>query len=97
MTRLRISERTIEHVLKRHRDWVEMLGLRSREEIKRFLLRVISRPDEVHEDRVRRDVKYLLLKLNGKFLCVVVVGDDVVTAYLINQAKYLKYKVRRWV
>ncbi|RSN76917.1 MAG: hypothetical protein DSO07_03865 [Thermoproteota archaeon] len=45
----------------------------------------------MYEDRVRHDVKYLLQKLGDKFLCMVAVGDDVVTAYLINQAKYLKY------
>jgi hypothetical protein len=34
--------------------------------------------------------------LDDKFLCIVVVGDDVVTAYLLNREKYGRYKVRRW-
>jgi hypothetical protein len=67
VAKLRIPERTIEHVMKRHRDWIDLLGLRSRDRVRRFLLHVISQPDEMYEDRVRHDVKYLLRKLNDKF------------------------------
>jgi hypothetical protein len=42
------------------------------------------------------DVKYFLRRLDDKFICVVVVGDEVVTAYLINLEKYVKYGVGRW-
>jgi hypothetical protein len=74
-----------------------MLGLSSEVEVKDFLVRILSRPDEVYRDKVRSDVKYFLRKLNNKFLCIVVVGNEVVTAYLINSEKYVKYRIRRWI
>jgi hypothetical protein len=86
---VRVSEKVIKHVFKRHRDWIKMLGLSSK--VKYFLVRVLSRPDEVYGDKVRSDVKYFLRRLNDKFLCIVVVDDEVVTAYLINLEKYVKY------
>jgi hypothetical protein len=73
-----------------------MLGLSSEAEVKNFLVQVLSRPDEVYRDKVRSDVKYFLRKLNNKFLCIVV-DDEVVTAYLINSEKYVKYRIRRWI
>jgi hypothetical protein len=78
-------------------DWIKMLGLSSEAEAKDFLVQVLSRPDEVYRDKVRSDVKYFLRRLNNKFLCIVVVGDEVVTAYLINSEKYVKYRIRRWI
>jgi len=94
---VRVSEKVIKHVFKRHRDWIKMLGLSSEEEVRNFLVRVLSRPDEVYGDKVRSDVKYFLRRLNDKFLCIVVVNDEVVTAYLINLEKYVKYRIRRWI
>jgi hypothetical protein len=87
---VRVSDKVIKHVFKRYRDWIKMLGLSS-EEARNFLVRVLSRPDEVYGDKVRSDVKYFLRRLNDKFLCIVVVNDEVVTAYLINLEKYVKY------
>ena len=87
---MRVSDKVIKHVFKRYRDWIKMLGLSS-EEARNFLVRVLSRPDEVYGDKVRSDVKYFLRRLNDKFLCIVVVNDEVVTAYLINLEKYVKY------
>jgi hypothetical protein len=95
MMNVRVSEKVVKHIVKRHRDWVEMLGLSS-EEVGDFIVRVLSQPDEVYEDRARGDVKYFLRRLDDKFICVVVVSDEVVTAYLINLEKYVKYRVRRW-
>jgi len=94
---VRISEKVIKHIFKRHMDWIKMLGLSSEAEVKDFLVRILSRPDEVYRDKVRSDVKYFLRKLNNKFLCIVVVGNEVVTAYLINSEKYVKYRIRRWI
>ncbi len=94
---MRISEKVIKHIFKRHMDWIKMLGLSSEAEVKDFLVRILSRPDEVYRDKVRSDVKYFLRKLNNKFLCIVVVGNEVVTAYLINSEKYVKYRIRRWI
>jgi len=93
---VRVSDKVIKHVFKRHRDWIKMLGLSS-EEVRNFLVRVLSRLDEVCGDKVRSDVKYFLRGLNDKFLCIVVVDDEVVTAYLINLEKYVKYRIRRWI
>jgi hypothetical protein len=94
---VRISEKVIKHIFKRHMDWIKMLGLSSEAEVKDFLVQVLSRPDEVYRDKVRSDVKYFLRRLNNKFLCIVVVGNEVVTAYLINSEKYVKYRIRRWI
>ena len=94
---MRISEKVIKHIFKRHMDWIKMLGLSSEAEVKDFLVRILSRPDEVYRDKVRSNVKYFLRKLNNKFLCIVVVGNEVVTAYLINSEKYVKYRIRRWI
>jgi hypothetical protein len=94
---VRISEKVIKHIFKRHMDWIKMLGMSSEAEVKDFLVRILSRPDEVYRDKVRSDVKYFLRKLNNKFLCIVVVGNEVVTAYLINSEKYVKYRIRRWI
>jgi len=74
-----------------------MLGLSSEEEVRNFLVQVLSRPDEVYRDKVRSDVKYFLRIINNRFLCIVVVGDEVLTAYLINSEKYVKYRIRRWI
>ena len=94
---MRISEKVIKHIFKRHMDWIKMLGVSSEEEVRNFLVQVLSRPDEVYRDKVRSDVKYFLRRLNNRFLCIVVVGDEVVTAYLINSEKYVKYRIRRWI
>jgi hypothetical protein len=93
---VRISEWVVRHRMKRHRDWVGMLKLDSEIDVRNFIMRVLSKPDEVHMDRIRNDVRYFLKRLDDKFLCIVVVGDDVVTAYLLNREKYGRYKVRRW-
>lgn len=94
---MRISEKVIKHIFKRHMDWIKMLGLSSEEEVRNFLVQVLSRPDEVYRDKVRSDVKYFLRIINNRFLCIVVVGDEVLTAYLINSEKYVKYRIRRWI
>jgi hypothetical protein len=93
---VRISEWVVRHRMKRYRDWVGMLKLDSEIDVRNFIMRVLSKPDEVHMDRIRNDVRYFLKRLDDKFLCIVVVGDDVVTAYLLNREKDGRYKVRRW-
>jgi hypothetical protein len=86
---VRISEKVIKHIFKRHMDWIKMLGLSSEAEVKDFLVRILSRPDEVYRDKVRSDVKYFLRRLNNKFLCIVVIGDEVVVAYFKIQKNML--------
>ena len=50
----------------------------------------------MYGDRVRSDVRYFLRRLDDRLLCVVAVGNEAMTAYLINLEKYVKYRVRRW-
>jgi hypothetical protein len=61
MMNVRVSEKVVKHIVKRHRDWVEMLGLNS-EEVGDFIVRVPSQPDEVYEDRARGRCKVLPAK-----------------------------------
>jgi hypothetical protein len=70
------------------------IGPKFRSESKKLSIQVSSRPDEVYRDKVRSDVKYFLRRLSNKFLCIVVVGDEVAKAYLINFGKYVKYRIR---
>jgi hypothetical protein len=93
----RISKSFIEHVLKRHKDWIEVLKLKSMVEIENYVREVLETPDEVYRDRVRVDVEYYLRKIGKYYLCVVVVADEAITAYFISQEKYYKYRVKRWL
>jgi len=93
----RISKSFIEHVLKRHRDWIEMLKLKSMVEIENYVGEVLEPPDEVYRDRVRVDVEYYLKKIDKYYLCVVVVADEAIMAYYISHEKYYKYQVKRWL
>jgi endonuclease III len=42
-----VSEKVVRHIVKRYRDWIEMLDLSS-EEVGDFIVRVLSRPSEVY-------------------------------------------------
>lgn len=99
MVAIKIPKKNIEHIMERHSDWVQMLGLKSLAEVEVFLSHVVSQPDEIHSDKHISGVKYFLKYLQeagDKLLCVVVVGEEVKTAYLINRQKYIKYRARRW-
>jgi hypothetical protein len=78
---VKVPKKAVEHIMERRGDWVQMLGLKSAAGVQLFLSQVVSQPDEVHADRFRSGVKHLLKRLDGKLLCVVVVGDEAVTAY----------------
>jgi hypothetical protein len=92
---VRASEKVVRHIVKRRRDWVGMLRLGSGGE--GLHSSSVARPDEMYGDRVRSDVRCFLRRLDDKRLCVVAVGDEAMTAYLINLEKYVKkYGVRRW-
>jgi len=45
-----VSEKVVRHIVKRYRDWIEMLDLSS-EEVEDFIVRVLSRPSEVYGDK----------------------------------------------
>ncbi|MDJ0269462.1 MAG: hypothetical protein NXY59_02735 [Aigarchaeota archaeon] len=70
--------------------------LSSNEEIRRYILQVLVNPDQVHYDVERGDVRYFLRKVNDRFLCVITVATEAVTAYLMRERKYCRYKERRW-
>jgi len=62
-----ISKKVIEHIVKRHGDWVEMLELKSEVEIRSFIAQILSQPYEVYKDKVRDNVRYFLRELDDKF------------------------------
>lgn len=70
------------------------LYLSTENNVERFLLHALRSPSKVHRDRFRRDVEYYLVKLDSHYLCIVVVGNVIVTAYLINREKY---RAKRWI
>jgi predicted RNA-binding protein YlqC (UPF0109 family) len=55
---VKIPKKAVEHIMGRHGDWVQMLGLKSAAEVQAFLSQVVSKPDEVHADRFVSGVKY---------------------------------------
>jgi len=57
---LRVSRRFVSHVAKRHKDWIEMLGLETGEEITNFIMQVLKNPDKIYKDKIRDDVTYFL-------------------------------------
>jgi hypothetical protein len=59
--------KAVEHIVRRHGDWVRMLGLKSKLEIKEFITQVITRPDDKYNDKYNQDVEYYLRKLNDNF------------------------------
>jgi len=44
-----ISKKVIEHIMKRHRDWIEMLELKSEVKIRSFTAQILSQSDEVYK------------------------------------------------
>jgi hypothetical protein len=81
--------------MKRHKDWIEVLKLKTMVEIENYVRGVLETPGKVYRDKVRVDVEYYLKKIDKYYLCVVVVANEAVTAYLISQEKYYKYRVKR--
>jgi hypothetical protein len=55
---VKIPKKAVEHIMERHGDWVQMLGLKSAAEVQALLSQVVSKPDEVHADRFVSGVKY---------------------------------------
>lgn len=93
-----VSDNVVKHVFKRHRDWVNMIGLRSVEDVKTFMMDVLKRPDEVYRDNFNGNIRYFLRRISDDYwLCVITMGSEARTAYLINQKKYSRYRVARWL
>ena len=88
-----VPYKAVKQVMRRCKGWIELLNLKIEEEVRAFIASILAQPDEIYCDRVRVDVRYFIRKLDSKFLCVVVVGVEVVTAYLISLDKHVKYKV----
>ena len=79
-----VSDNVVKHVFRRHRDWVSMMGLRSIEDVRTFMMDVLRRPDEVCRDIFHDNIRYFLRRVGGDYwLCVITVGSEARTAYLI--------------
>jgi hypothetical protein len=72
MSSPRISESFIRHVLRRHKDWTEMLKLESDSEIEDYVRGILESPDEIYRDRFRVSVEYYSKKISEHYLCIVV-------------------------
>ncbi|MBS7649144.1 hypothetical protein KEJ17_05830 [Candidatus Bathyarchaeota archaeon] len=93
-----VSDNVARHVFRRHRDWVNILGLRDVEDVRAFMVDVLKRPNEVYRDALHSDVRYFLRRISGDhWLCVITVGSEARTAYLISQKKYDRYRAARWL
>lgn len=85
-----VSDNIVRHVFRRHRDWVSMMGLQSVEDVRTFMLDVLKRPDNIYRDVFHNDVRYFLRRVSDEhWLCVITVGSEARTAYLISQKKYV--------
>jgi hypothetical protein len=79
-----VSDNVVKHVFRRHRDWVNMMGLGSVEDVRTFMMDVLRRPDEVYRDIFHDNIRYFLRRVGGDYwLCVITVGSEAHTAYLI--------------
>lgn len=64
--------------------------------LKRLLEDALVSPDEVRLDARSPDVRYFLKKVNDLWLMVVVLEDEVKTAYLISPKTYKRFSSKRW-
>ena len=63
--------------------------------LKRLLEDALVSPDEVRLDTRSSDVRYFLKKVNGLWLMVVALEDEVKTAYLISPKTYKRFSSKR--
>ncbi len=92
---IRVSERTLKHILSKHRDFTVLLGVSSIGELKRLIMDTVTNPSEAYADR--HGVKYFLKKIDEHWINVVVAKDAVKTAYIIGLRTYRKLRGRRWL
>jgi 3-keto-L-gulonate-6-phosphate decarboxylase len=90
-----VSESVLKHILRKHRDFVKLMGLESIETLEKIIRWVVEAPDEVYADLL--GTKYFLKKIDELHVNVVVVNDRVKTAYLIGPETYRRLRERRWV
>jgi len=55
-----VSDNVVKHVFRRHRDWVNMISLKSVEDVRTFMMDVLRRPDIFHDN-----MRYFLRKVGG--------------------------------
>jgi hypothetical protein len=92
-----IPREVLVHIVRRHgRDFSRLLGINSLDSLKRLLEDALVSPDEVRLDTRSSDVRYFLKKVNGLWLMVVVLEDEVKTAYLISPKTYKRFSSKRW-
>lgn len=63
---------TLHHILEKHYDLVEYLGVSGLSELAAMLRGMLCGPDEIHVDRFRRDIVYCLKKRSSYWVNVVV-------------------------
>jgi len=92
-----ISEEVLVHIIRRHgRDFSKMLGINKLSPLKKLLEDALANPDEVRLDAYSPDVKYFLKRVNDLWLMIVVLEDEVKTAYLISPKTYKRFASKRW-
>ncbi len=93
---VRVSQATLKHIFEKHQDLIRVLGIDSLEKLREVIVRIVEKPDEIYVDAGRNDVKYYLKKLDDEWITVILVGDEVKTAYLIGLESYRKFRRKRW-
>jgi hypothetical protein len=66
--------------------WEKKATIKSVEDVRTFMMDALRRPDEVYRDIFHDNIRYFLRRVGGDYwLCVITVGSEARTAYLINQ------------
>jgi len=85
-----IPEEVLRHIIRKHgRDFSRVLGINRLDLLKRLLEEALASPDEVHLDAHNTSIKYFLKKVDGLWLTIIVLENEVRTAYLID-SKHIK-------
>jgi hypothetical protein len=93
-----IPEEVLKHVIRKHGvGFSRVLGINRLDLLKRLLEEALINPDEVHMDSYNPSIKYFLKKVDGLWLTIIVLENEVRTAYLISSKTYKRFVARRWL
>lgn len=93
-----VSEDVLRHIARRHgRDFRRMLGVGRLDLLRGLLEGALAGPDEVRLDAHNPSVRYFLKRVDGLWLTIVLLDDEVRTAYLISSRTYRRLAARRWM
>ncbi|MEM4970838.1 MAG: hypothetical protein QXE01_06260 [Sulfolobales archaeon] len=87
---IRIPDRVLKYIMSKHRDLTVMLSMRSVDELRQLIKRILESLDEVYSDAY--GVKYLLKKIDEHWVNVVVAEDALKTAYIIGVKTYRRLR-----